>query len=165
MGNACGIPASGRERAPEPSALDALIRDKVKDYTRRHPVEASKTVNQIAMKFPSMLSSFEALRGIFDRVDKDANGFIEKHEFVTAVEEGFSRKVTVEREMIERIYDEADLKHDGRVNYKEFVLMIVLLYLVRCVASRCVDAARRLKIFPMCFSSTRHPHVCHVIIL
>ena len=117
------------------------------------------------MKFPSMLSSFEALRGIFDRVDKDANGVIEKHEFVTAGEEGFSRKVTVERGMIERIYDEADLKHDGRVNYKEFVLMIVLLYLVRCVASRCVDAARRLKIFPMCFSSTRHPHVCHVIIL
>jgi len=47
MGNACGTPASGRERVPEPSALDALISEKVKDYTRRHPVEASKTVNQV----------------------------------------------------------------------------------------------------------------------
>ena len=40
--------------------------------------EASKSLNQIVLKFPSILKAFEEIRGIFHTIDTDQNGAIER---------------------------------------------------------------------------------------
>ena len=59
MGNMCSSGAAGADAALPPpqkqlSVLEKLTATKVKEYITKHRVEASKSLNQIIMKFPKV---------------------------------------------------------------------------------------------------------------
>mmetsp|Transcript_7229 Transcript_7229/g.17940 ORF Transcript_7229/g.17940 Transcript_7229/m.17940 type:complete len:235 (-) Transcript_7229:492-1196(-) len=108
-------------------ALDEIMATKVTEYIAEHRVEPSKSLNQIIMKFPAILKAFEGIRVVFKQIDTDHNGTIEKSEFVAACER---MNVGAEHDVLLKIYEEADIDQDGHVDYKEFIIMITVLFLM-----------------------------------
>mmetsp|Transcript_32384 Transcript_32384/g.79927 ORF Transcript_32384/g.79927 Transcript_32384/m.79927 type:complete len:253 (-) Transcript_32384:329-1087(-) len=145
MGNICTTPGAADVAAPartrsstssgaasevplKPvSALDSLLAAKVKAYIALHHVQASKSLNQIVLKFPSILKAFEEIRGIFKQLDTNGNGTIERDEFTAACGK---MAAGVSADVIEKIYTEADMDQNGHVNYKEFIIMMAVLFLM-----------------------------------
>ena len=70
---------------------------------------------------PSFLCLFKDLKEAFKIFDKNKNGFIEMKE-LKAVTTTLGQKLTEEE--FQEFWREADVNHDGKLDYMEFVEMI-----------------------------------------
>ena len=65
------------------------------------------------------------MRKMFQQIDTDNNGTIDKAEFTAAC----TKMQVTDSHVVDMIYSETDMNHDQQVDFKEFILMIACLYL------------------------------------
>jgi len=111
------------------SALDATLALRLKSYVASHPdVHASKSLHTFALSFPKMLRAFEDIRVVFDRVDADKNGAIDESELKLLLAE--LDTADLDDATIADIFAQADANGDGSIDYREFVALAAVLYLM-----------------------------------
>ncbi|PIC19040.1 hypothetical protein B9Z55_024720 [Caenorhabditis nigoni] len=67
--------------------------------------------------------TYDQLREQFDMFDKDKDGFIEKMEMLSIVRE-LSLQASFPRQVVEQLFNEADIDGDGKISFEEFVLAV-----------------------------------------
>ncbi|CAI2357420.1 unnamed protein product [Caenorhabditis sp. 36 PRJEB53466] len=67
--------------------------------------------------------TYDQLREQFDMFDKDKDGFIEKMEMISIVRE-LSLQASFPRQVVEQLFNEADIDGDGKISFEEFVLAV-----------------------------------------
>lgn len=86
-----------------------------------------KSFNSIIMKFPKIDKTFEAVRGSFRKFDKNGNGTLELEELMECFKD---LKVSFTDEEIKDLYAESDMNSNSGIDFKEFIVLLALVYLL-----------------------------------
>ncbi|XP_002982786.2 probable calcium-binding protein CML21 [Selaginella moellendorffii] len=86
-----------------------------------------KSFNSILMKFPKIDKSFEQVRGVFKKFDKDDSGTIDLEELKTCFRE---LQVEFTDTEVKAFHEESDMDKSKGVDFKEFIIVLALVYLL-----------------------------------
>lgn len=92
-----------------------------------------KSFNSIIMQFSKFDRTFEAVRGTFKTADKNGNGTIELEELKECFKE---LQVCYTDEEIEELYAESDIDSNSGIDFKEFIVLLALVYLLEIPADK-----------------------------
>ncbi len=119
--------------------LDRRIREQLQSYVANEPeLKRARSFHGLVSTFDSMLRSFRDVRAVFDRMDADNSDTIEFDEFLVACDHLRIRKRWrifgsddgVALDTLRAVYLHADSNGDGTIDYREFVCLLALLYLM-----------------------------------
>ncbi|KAJ7537289.1 hypothetical protein O6H91_12G106700 [Diphasiastrum complanatum] len=86
-----------------------------------------KSFNSILVKFPKIDNSFEEVRTVFKKFDKDGSGKIDLEELKTCFRE---LQVEFTDEEVKAFHEESDMDANKGIDFKEFIVVLALLYLL-----------------------------------
>lgn len=86
-----------------------------------------KSFNSIIMKFPKIDKTFEDVRDSFRTFDKNGNGALELEELKECFKE---LQVSFTDEEIKDLYAESDMNANSGIDFKEFIVLLALVYLL-----------------------------------
>lgn len=86
-----------------------------------------KTFNSVIMKFPKIDESFEKVRIVFKKYDKDSNGTIDLDELKSCFQE---LNVSLTYEQIKELYHECDMDENKGIDFKEFIVLLAFVHLL-----------------------------------
>ena len=75
-----------------------------------------------------MRDVFNGCRSVFKATDKDGDGRIQLSEFQ---ESALALQLQLPKAVLESIYHEADMNNDRTIDFREFVVLLVLVWLLR----------------------------------
>lgn len=150
MGNCLsGTPANARSnKAPgPPSKLDLQLIEAIKKYALEHG-SSIKSLNSCLLKFPTVAEGFETVRKVFTEHDTNSDGALDLEEFHRAC---VDMKWPIPQEKLDTIYKESDMDDSQSIDFKEFVVIVTIVYLLEPFTSEEDDAALR-KAIDICVS-------------
>lgn len=86
-----------------------------------------KTFNSVIMKFPKIDESFEKVRVVFKKYDKDSNAKIDFDELKSCFLE---LNVSLTYEQIKELYNECDMDANKGIDFKEFIVLLAFVHLL-----------------------------------
>lgn len=86
-----------------------------------------KTFNSVIMKFPKIDESFEKVRVVFKKYDKDSSGKIDLDELKSCFQE---LNVSLTYEQIKELYHECDMDENKGIDFKEFIVLLAFVHLL-----------------------------------
>lgn len=87
-----------------------------------------KSFNTIILKFPKIDASLRKCKAIFEQFDEDKSGSIDPKELNHCFRE---LEIDFTDEEIKDIFKECDINDDLRINFKEFIVLLCLVYLLK----------------------------------
>eukprot|EP00249_Psilotum_nudum_P013749 c24487_g1_i2 orf=496-1161(-) len=115
-----------RRKCAEPSKIEKRM---VQAMVQKSAAGKSslKSFNSIIMKFPKIDETFENVRGMFEKFDKDGSGTIDLEE----LKECFRQlKVSFTDDEVKEFHEESDMDSSKGIDFKEFIVVLALLYLL-----------------------------------
>nr|GEW65792.1 probable calcium-binding protein CML21 [Tanacetum cinerariifolium] len=87
-----------------------------------------KSFNTIILKFPKIDASLRKCKAIYEQFDEDKSGTIDPKELNHCF-----RKLEIDftDEEINDLFEECDINHDMGINFKEFIVLLCLVYLLK----------------------------------
>ncbi|GLJ26211.1 hypothetical protein SUGI_0503050 [Cryptomeria japonica] len=86
-----------------------------------------KSFNSVIMKFNKIDESFKKLRSVFQKIDKDFDGKID----LDKLKRGFQElHVSLTDQEIKELYQECDMDESRGIDFKEFIVLLALIYLL-----------------------------------
>eukprot|EP00246_Nothoceros_aenigmaticus_P013720 TRINITY_DN4865_c0_g1_i1.p1 TRINITY_DN4865_c0_g1~~TRINITY_DN4865_c0_g1_i1.p1 ORF type:complete len:225 (-),score=43.44 TRINITY_DN4865_c0_g1_i1:212-886(-) len=98
-----------------------------------------KTFNSIIMKFPKIDEALEQVRVVFRKYDKDGNGTIDLEELSGCFKE---LRVAFTDEEVRAYHAECDMDSNHGIDFKEFIVLLALVYLVGSPPDSSTSTAR-----------------------
>uniref|UniRef100_A0A7I4DZV8 EF-hand domain-containing protein n=1 Tax=Physcomitrium patens TaxID=3218 RepID=A0A7I4DZV8_PHYPA len=86
-----------------------------------------KTFNTFILKFPKIDASFEAVREVFNKADKNGDGSLDMEELKQCLQE---LQVEYSDQEIEEFHHESDMDASHGIQFKEFIVVLALIYLL-----------------------------------
>ncbi|KAL2630772.1 hypothetical protein R1flu_015458 [Riccia fluitans] len=86
---------------------------------------ALKAFNSIILKFPKIDESFEAVRAVFKKYDKDGSGTIDLEELKVLFQE---LQVDFTDEEVKSFHEASDMDSSKGIDFKEFIVLLSLVY-------------------------------------
>ena len=87
-----------------------------------------KSLDQVLLKLPAVRIVFLGCRSVFNQMDSNGDGTIKLAEFQASA---LQRELQLDEATLRGLYAQADLDHDNDVQFKEFVVLLVLAWLLR----------------------------------
>lgn len=113
------------------SAFDQRIVAALKRFKASEADRAKKdrvaSFNQVIMRFARIRTAIKHIEGVFKRFDADESGFIDYEELTQALQVLGSN---VSRTEVATVFHESDIYDNGKLSLKEFVLCLVLGYVL-----------------------------------
>ena len=116
-------PASVLERK-----ISAALKRRIARAARGEAPARVRNLNSILMKFPHVKVGYEKMRSAFRAVDVDESGSIDFAEWCDALSVGMN--IDVAEDLRLALWREADVDGNDLIDFKEFTLVITLLYLL-----------------------------------
>ncbi|CAI5980638.1 unnamed protein product [Closterium sp. NIES-65] len=120
----------GAERRSE-SEVERRVVEALRRRREEEEASGKKRIvhfNTLVMKFAKSDEAFKQIRKQFDQYDKDASQSIDLEELRTCLS---ALGVQIEEEEVMQLYREADMDCCDGVHFKEFILLLALLYLLQ----------------------------------
>eukprot|EP00270_Netrium_digitus_P004896 TRINITY_DN1630_c0_g1_i5.p2 TRINITY_DN1630_c0_g1~~TRINITY_DN1630_c0_g1_i5.p2 ORF type:complete len:222 (-),score=64.76 TRINITY_DN1630_c0_g1_i5:845-1510(-) len=117
------------KRKAEPAVIDKKLQSALKQRTEerkkhgKHP-----SFDGILLKFPKIDQAFLQIRKVFDKFDEDHSNTIDLEELRHCLRE---LKVHVSEQEVLELYKESDMDSANGVEFKEFILTMALVYLLK----------------------------------
>ncbi|KAK3249195.1 calcium-dependent protein kinase [Cymbomonas tetramitiformis] len=110
--------------------MATTLQEKLVNSVKAHKDHCTpyKTLNALIMKFSQVEAGFQACREVFKDFDRDNSGAIDRKELAEAVGK---LDLKVPGEMIDAVFDESDLDKNENISFKEFVVTLSILYLIK----------------------------------
>jgi len=86
-----------------------------------------KTFNTFILKFPKIDASFEAVREVFNKADKNGDGSLDMDELKQCLQE---LQVEYSDQEVEEFHHESDMDSSHGIQFKEFIVVLALIYLL-----------------------------------
>lgn len=81
-----------------------------------------------ALSSPQVRDVFNGCRSVFKATDKDGDGRIQLSEFQ---ESALALQLQLPQAVLEDVYHQADMNNDRTIDFREFVVLLVLVWLLR----------------------------------
>ncbi|GJX12369.1 probable calcium-binding protein CML21 [Tanacetum coccineum] len=118
------------DESPKTSVPTTKLEAKILETIRRRESKGTsmKSFNTIILKFPKIDASLRKCKAIFEQFDEDKSGTIDPKELNHCF-----RKLEIDftDEEINDLFEECDINHDMGINFKEFVVLLCLVYLLK----------------------------------
>ncbi|CAM6081941.1 unnamed protein product [Calypogeia fissa] len=121
-----GAKSSTHGKAAESSKITKRMVEAMAERAKRGQ-STIKTFNSIILKFPKIDEAFEAVKTVFKKFDVDRSGTIDLGELRTCFEE---LQVNFTEEEVREYYEESDLDGSQGIDFKEFIVLLALVYLL-----------------------------------
>lgn len=86
-----------------------------------------KNFNSVIMKFHKIDESFDKVRIVFKKYDKDSNGTIDLDELKSCFQE---LNVSFTYDQIKELYHECDMDENKGIDFKEFIVLLASVHLL-----------------------------------
>ncbi|KAL3688730.1 hypothetical protein R1sor_015039 [Riccia sorocarpa] len=100
-----------------------------------------KAFNTIILKFPKIDESFEAVRTVFKKYDKDGSGTIDLEELKVLFQE---LEVDYTDEEVKSFHEASDMDSSKGIDFKEFIVLLSLVYFLGKPADSDPDSKSRI---------------------
>ncbi|CAM6103084.1 unnamed protein product [Calypogeia fissa] len=121
-----GAKSSTHGKAAESSKITKRMVEAMAERAKRGQ-STIKTFDSIILKFPKIDEAFEAVKTVFKKFDVDRSGTIDLGELRTCFEE---LQVNFTEEEVREYYEESDLDGSQGIDFKEFIILLALVYLL-----------------------------------
>ncbi|CAH1450976.1 unnamed protein product [Lactuca virosa] len=118
------------DESPMTSAPTTKLEAKILKTMRSRESQGTsmKSFNTIILKFPKIDASLRKCKAIFEQFDEDKSGSIDPKELNHCFRE---LKIDFTDEEIKDIFEECDINDDMGINFKEFIVILCLVYLLK----------------------------------
>lgn len=110
---------------PLPSTIEERMAEAFKERLKSSGHSTHKTFQRIILKFPKIDESFQAVKTVFEKFDKDGSGVMHLKELKNCLGE---LHVDITDKELKEFYAESDFDHDHGIDFKEFIVFLALIY-------------------------------------
>lgn len=96
-------------------------------HGEKHRVEV-KSLDQVLLKLPAVRETFNGCRSVFKATDKDGDGLIQLAEFKQSA---LNMQLHLPDQLLEDVYNQADLNNSHTIDFREFIVLLTLVWLLR----------------------------------
>ncbi|XP_058183058.1 probable calcium-binding protein CML22 isoform X2 [Rhododendron vialii] len=108
--------------------LDTKVERKMMEIKRSTSKDSNfRSVNGIILRFPQIKEGLKDIRGVFEQLDEDSNGTIDREELNKCLDD---LQFHLAEKEIDDIFQSCDVNGSEGIQFKEFIVLLCLIYLL-----------------------------------